>query len=63
MTTVSPTHYHGVNAFFGFMSKSFHSALKGFFCIIECIVGLAILVTVILFIVVATGFLLNSILF
>jgi len=63
MTTVSPTHYHGVNAFFGFMSKSCQSALKGSFFIMECIIVLAIIVSVLLFVVVAIGFLLHSIVF
>jgi hypothetical protein len=63
MTTGSPMKHHGVHEVFGFMSKSYLSALKGSFFIIEAIVGFAILASVLLFVVVSLGFLLNSSIF
>ena len=62
MTTAPAIERHKVHEVFDFMSQSCHSALKGFFSIIECIVDLAILFTVLLFIVVSIGVLLNAIL-
>ena len=63
MTTVSTIKHHGTHEVFGLMNKSCISALKGSFFMIECIIGLAILASVLLFVVVSVGFLLNAIIF
>ena len=63
MTTVSTIKHHGTHEFLDLMSKSCISALKGSFFMIECIVGVAILASVLLFVIVSVAFLLNSILF
>ena len=63
MTTVYTIKHHGTHEVFGRISTFCISSLKGSFFIIECIVGLAILASVLLFVVVSVGFLLNAILF
>ena len=63
MTAAFTVKHHDMHEVFSFLGKSSLSALKGSFFLIEGIVGLAILASVLLFVLVFLSFLLNAILF
>ena len=63
MTGVSSIKHHDIHEVVTFLNKSSHSVLKGSFFVIEGIIGIAILVSVLLFVIVFLSFLFNSIFF
>ena len=60
---VSTIKHHEIHEIFTILSRSCIPALKGSFFFIECVIGIAILASVLLFVVVVLSFLLYSILF
>ena len=62
MNAVSSIKQHNIHGSVSFLNKSSHPILKGSFFVIEGIIGFAILVSVLLFVVVFLSFLLHNIL-